>query len=84
MNLNKSSLLPKIDKLSEIARIPNPAVVGITETKIDNSIGDSEISIDGYSAIQRDWNRKGGGVLSNSLNVLNMLVKDDIFQGTWI
>ena len=82
MNLNKSSLLPKIDKLSEIARIPNPAVVGITETKIDNSIGDSEISIDGYSVIQRDRNRKGGGVLSNSLNVLNMLVKDDIFQGT--
>ena len=82
MNLNKSSLLPKIDKLSEIARIPNPAVVGITETKIDNSIGDSEISIDGYSAIQRDRNRKGGGVLSNSLNVFNMLVKDDIFQGT--
>ena len=82
MNLNKSSLLPKIDKLSEIARIPNPAVVGITETKIDNSIGDSEISIDGYSTIQRDRNRKGGGVLSNSLNVLNMLVKDDIFQGT--
>ena len=131
MNLNKSSLLPKIDKLSEIARIPNPGVVGITETKIDNSIGDSEISIDGYSAIQRDRNRKGEGVicyvnnkicyntkncisneienifvqfltpetkpitvgivykppdqtgfleiLSNSLNVLNMLVKDDIF-----
>ena len=31
--------------------------------KLDNSIGDSEISIDGYCAIQRDWNRKGGGVI---------------------
>ena len=59
MNIN--SLLPKIDELREIVKISNPTVIGITETKLDNSIGDSEISIDGYCAIRRDRNRKGGG-----------------------
>ena len=61
MNIN--SLLPKIDELREIVKISNPTVIGITETKLDNSIGDSEISIDGYCAIRRDRNSKGGGVI---------------------
>ena len=61
MNIN--SLLPNIDELREIVKISNPAVVGITETKLHNSIGDSEISIDGYFAIRRDRNRKGWGVI---------------------
>ena len=38
-------------------------VIGITETKLDNLTGDSEISIDGYCAIWRDQSRKGGGVI---------------------
>ena len=31
--------------------------------KLGNSIGDSEISIDGHCAIQHDRDRKGGGVI---------------------
>ena len=61
MNIN--SLLPKIDELREIVKISNLTVTGITKTKLDNSISDSEISIDGYCAIRRDRNRKGGGVI---------------------
>ena len=38
-------------------------VIGITETKLDNSIGDSEISIDVYCAIRCNCNRKCGGVI---------------------
>ena len=63
IHLNINSLLPKFDKLREIVKISNPTVIGITETKFDNSIGDSEISIDGYCAIRSDRNRKGGGVI---------------------
>ena len=63
IHLNINSLLPNIDELREIVKISNPAVVGITETKLHNSIGDSEISIDGYFAIRRDRNRKGWGVI---------------------
>ena len=61
MNIN--SLLPKIDELREIVKISNLTVTGIIKTKLDNTISDSEISIDGYCAIRRDRNRKGGGVI---------------------
>ena len=54
IHLNKKMLLPKIDQLREIVKTLNPVVIGATETKLDNSIGDSEIPIDGYCAIQRD------------------------------
>lgn len=41
----------------------NPTVIGFTDTKINNSISDSEIFIDGDYAIRRDYNRKDGGVV---------------------
>ena len=44
--MNVNSLLPKIDELREIVKISNPTVIDITETKLDNSFGDSDISID--------------------------------------
>ena len=68
-------LLPKIDQLREIVKILNPVVIGATETKLDNSIGDSEIPIDGYCAIQRDWNRKGGGVVCYVTNKICCNIK---------
>ena len=40
-----------------------PNSYGITETNLDNSIIDSEISINGYCAIWCDRNEKGGGVI---------------------
>ena len=49
--MNKNSLLPKIDQLREVVKIINPAVIVITETKLDNSIGDLEVFLDGYCAI---------------------------------
>ena len=48
-----NSLLPKFDELREIVKISNTTVTGSTETKFDNSIGDSEISIDGYCGIRK-------------------------------
>ena len=61
MNIN--SLLPITNELREIVKTSSPTVIGITKTKIDNTINDSEISIDGYWAIRHDQNRKGGGVV---------------------
>ena len=45
--IHSNSLLPKIDEIRKIVKISNPAVIGITETKLDKSISDSEISIGG-------------------------------------
>ena len=63
IHLNINSLLPKIDELIEVVKISNLTVIGITETKLDNSTGDSEISIDKNCAIRCDQNRKDGGVI---------------------
>ena len=62
IHLNINSLLSKIDELRAIAKKSRAAVIGITESKLDESVTDGEINIDGYEVIRSDWNRHGGGV----------------------
>ena len=62
IHLNINRLVPKIDKLCNIAKFSNAAVIGITETKLDNTVYDSEVAIDGYSIVRNDRTRKGRGV----------------------
>ena len=71
IHLNINSLLPKTDELREIVKISNPTVIGITETKLDNSTGGSETSIDGYGAIRCDRNKKGGSVICYVTNKIS-------------
>ena len=61
-HLNVNSLLPKIDELHNIAKCSNAAVIGITETKLDNTAYDSEVTIDVYSIVRNDRSRKGWGI----------------------
>ena len=62
VHLNINSLPSKIEELRQITKDTNSAVIGLSETKLDNTIFDSEISIPNYSLIRKDRNRKGGGV----------------------
>ena len=48
IHLNINSILPKIDELRLIAFKSHAAVIGITESKIDDTVLDGEIMIDGY------------------------------------
>ena len=61
MHLNIKSLLLKIDELRYITRPSNAAVIGISESKLDRSITNSEIIIDNYD-LRSHQNRNGGGV----------------------
>ena len=38
-------MLPKIDKLRNIAKLSNAAVIGISESKLENSVLSSEITL---------------------------------------
>ena len=81
LHLNINSLLPKIDKLRHIARLTNAAVIGISESKLDDSMLTSEIQIDEYDLLRCDRNRHGGGVacyIRNNLsyNVQSYFPKD--------
>ena len=53
----------KIDELHYIATSSNAAVIGITETKLGNTVYDSEVTVDGYNILRNDRNRNGGGVV---------------------
>ena len=62
IHLNINNLMPKIDELRNIAKCYNAAAIGITETKLDNTVYNSEVTIDRYNIVLNDRNRKGGGV----------------------
>ena len=62
IHLRINSLLPKIDESRNIAKYFYAAVIGITETKLGNTVYDSEVTIDRHRIVQNDKNRKGGCV----------------------
>ena len=51
MHLNINSLLNKIDEWRYIASSSNAAVIGITETKLDNTVYDFEVAVDSYNIV---------------------------------
>ena len=62
LHLNVNSLLPKIDEVKYIAKRTNATIIGISESKLDKTVLDGELKIDGYDLIRSDRNRHGGGV----------------------
>ena len=60
--LNINSLPSKKEELRQVAKDTNSAVIGLSETKLDKTIFDSEIFVPNYFLIRIDRNRKGGGV----------------------
>ena len=62
LHLNARSLLPKLVEIKTLALQSNAAVIGISETWLDDSISDSEIEIPNYAVLRTDRNRGGGGV----------------------
>ena len=62
IHLNINSLLPKIEELRIIAKSTNAVIIGISESKLDESVLEPEIEIDNYKILRCDRNRHGGGV----------------------
>ena len=62
LHINVNSLLSKIDELRNVAGHTKPAILGITESKLDSSVSDQEVDIKGYSILRNDRNRYGGDV----------------------
>ena len=59
---HKYSLLPKNDEVRYIANITNASIIGISETKLDETILSSELEVDGYDLVRLDQSRRSGGV----------------------
>ena len=63
-NINSITAENRLDQLSDICRTLNLSVLVITESKIDDSIPTSLITIQGFhEPVRRDRSRNGGGVL---------------------
>ena len=60
--MNVNGLLSKIDEIRDIANRIKPAVLGITESKLNSSVTNIEANINGYRIIRNDRNRHDGGV----------------------
>ena len=62
LHINVNSLLTKIKEIRLIAKNSKANVIGIAETKLDGTIFNAEVYIEGYSIVRWDRDRKGGGV----------------------
>ena len=54
LHLNINSLLPKVDEVESIANKSKAAVIGISESKLDDAISDKELDISGYNLVRCD------------------------------
>jgi hypothetical protein len=61
-NLNVNSLTRHVDDIRITLTNYPFDILAINETKLDSSISDSEIYINGYTIIRKDRNRNGGGI----------------------
>ena len=80
MNIN--SVLSKIDELRVIAKKSRASLIGITESKLDKTVLDREISIDGYEFARFDRNRHEGGVACYIRNDISFNVRGDCSSET--
>ena len=62
MALNIFLLMPHLDELRVFISDNKPHIIGITETKIDSTIQNSDIEIDDYVIERNDRDKHGGGV----------------------
>lgn len=62
-HINICSILNKLDQIKILLRNGVFDILAVTESKLDSSILDSEIKVEGYTVQRRDRSRSGGGVL---------------------
>ena len=74
IHLNINSFSPKIDELRHIARLNSAVVIGISESKFDDSVFTSEIQIDDYDLLHCDANKHAKLALSEM--ILNIVLNN--------
>jgi hypothetical protein len=82
VHLNARSLINKVDQLRILAESTKASIIGVTETWLDNTISDSEISIPDFSIVRNDRDRHGGGVCVYVKDNINFNCRNDIFDVT--
>ena len=61
IHLNVNILLFKIDEIRCIAKLTDASVIGLSKTKLDNTVLSSELEMKGYDMVRFEKSRRGGG-----------------------
>ena len=65
-----------------IANITNASIIGISETKLDETFLSSESEVDGYALVRLDQSRRGDGVACYIKNSIAYIYKDSFSSNT--
>ena len=79
--LNINSLTKHIDELRVVLSFQCVDFLAINETKLDDTISDNEITVDGYNIIGRDRTvngRFGGGVCFYIRSNVNFILREEL------
>ena len=66
------------EELKLLLENDNPDIIGISETKLDETINDSDIKISNYNTICKDRDKFGGGVVMYIRESLHYKLRDDL------
>ena len=78
--LNIVTLPGKIDEIRHIVCNKNIDLIAFNETRLDRSIPDGLIDIDGYEVVRKDRSRNGGGVCIYLRNSINFKRRSDLIS----
>ena len=62
-HLNVCTIIKNLEEIESILVSSKIDILTISESRLDGTVQDSEISINGYTILRKDRNRNGGGVL---------------------
>ena len=78
LSFNARSLLPKMEEIWQLLHDSGAAFLAITESLLDSSVSDREVSIDGYNFVRKDRDRHGSGINIYVRNGINFNVQSDL------
>ena len=81
--LNINSLIKHIDELRILLSNQCVDMLAVNETKLDGSICDNEVTVEGYNIIRRDRSangRSGGGICFYIRSNINYLLQEDLIM----
>ena len=76
--ININSLLSKIDEVPYIANITSASIIGVSETKLDETFFSSELEVDGYDLVRLDRSKRGRGVACYIKSSISCYIKSSI------
>ena len=77
-HLNIRSLVKNIDQLKIYHHHCQFDIICISETMLDDTVQDNEVSLNGYEIIRKDRNRNGGGIAIYIKNCINYKLRQDL------